>query len=381
MITRRIPFLVLAFGLVAPLTAADPKPKYPFAKPPLELLDTLAKADLGKIALPTDDERKLLAAVWEKRAKDPAVEPKLTDEQLVNLMLFASGVEDADARKKYRDKLAEVRAACGKKLEGVTVGVERGEVLFAVVHGGPLKNGYCAGNTTLSDVFELGKYNCVSSSTLMYLAGKPHGFDLRPMSIDGNPGHAYLDMVNGQERVVAECTNARGFDWAGKIARKEFVPKGTQYDRKKAKEIDAVGLAVLTYRNRQANLTRDEQGRPQTLARTEACLLALQPADPMAIKNLNVALTNWGADLCREKKFAEAVKYHTLALTLAPNCGDLKRNAVASVDGLAGAAMDARKWDDALRIYDAGLKLVPNDSHLKQNRKYCEQEKGRANGK
>src|SRR5687767_5969368 len=103
--------LLVGLFASAPLFAADPKPaKYPFAKPPLDLIDQLAKADLGNVPVPTDDERKLLAAVWEKKAKKPTGAVTVADDDLVNLMLFAGGVSDPADRKKYREKVAKLRA-------------------------------------------------------------------------------------------------------------------------------------------------------------------------------------------------------------------------------------------------------------------------------
>ncbi|MFY7952433.1 MAG: hypothetical protein ACOVT5_07995, partial [Armatimonadaceae bacterium] len=220
MLTRRIPCLLMVFGLaLSPLFAADP-PKYPFAKPPLELLDDLAKADLGKVPTPTEAERKLIAGVWERKAKSPAERLELSDDDLVELMLFASGTSDPAERKKYRDKIADLRAEVGKKLVEMKSTADRGEVLVKAVHERAMMSGYEAKQTSLTAVFDTGKQNCVSSSALLYLVGKPHGFDLRPMSIPGDrftDGHAFLDLIDGKSRLLVETTNPNGFDWETKL--------------------------------------------------------------------------------------------------------------------------------------------------------------------
>lgn len=286
---------VFALLFAAPLLAAD-KPKYQFAKPPLELLDDLAKADLGKVPAPSDDERKLLAAVWEKKAKYPTADAGLTDDQVVDLMLFASGVEDADARTKYKDKLAALRKECEKKLDGVTGTAARGEVLVQTVHDGAMKNGYEAGQSSLAGVFDTGKQNCVSSTALVFLVGTANGFDLRPMAIPGcqfAAGHAFLDLVDGKERILLETTNRDGYDAETKRKKPGVIVFGQVTDRKQAREVDGVGLAAMIYANR--GVEADKKGAADHPASVRATLyaLALDPLSPTAANNLLAGFDDW----------------------------------------------------------------------------------------
>ena len=50
-------------------------------------------------------------------------------------------------------------------------------------------------------------------------------------------------------------------------------------------------------------------------------------------------------------------------------------NAVAAVDQWARKSMDKKEWAEAMRIYEIGLKYLPDSSHLKHNREYCQQQK------
>jgi hypothetical protein len=385
-VTALRPARLLLFALLSavPLLAADPKPaKYPFAKPPLELLDELAKADLGEAPVPSDPERKLLAKVWQAKAKKPDADPKLKADEWVELALFASGVEEADARKKWAGKLADLRRKVRDELKGVTGTAARGEVLMRVVYADALKakDGYVLRQSSVAVALDTGKYNCVSSSAVVYLVGVANGFDLRPMAIDGTPGrdgHAYLELVEGKERLVVECTNPLGFDCVGKEKRKEIKPVGPQPDRAKAHETDAAGLVAMLYSNRGADFDRLKTPDRPAAARCQLSAIALDPAGAMAVNNLTSALTNWGVALGKGKRHDRAVRFHTLALAAAPDSAALKRNAAVSVDEWAKEAMDDHDWNKALRIYADGLKQLPGDGLLTHNQKYCEQMKAQA---
>lgn len=364
MIARRIPFLFLIFGLVsASLFAADP-PKYPFTKSPLELLDQLATADVGQVPALSADERKLLAAVWDQKAKNPDAPAKLSDDEVVDLLLLASGVEDLAARKKYRTRVAELRAECGRKLDGVDGTAARGEVLMKVAHEGAMKNGYELKQTQLNALFDSGKFNCVSSTALVYLIGTPHGFDLRPMGIDGVPGregHAYLDLVDGHNRFVVECTCPKGFDSEGKVKRKEFKPSGQPIDRSLAVETDAVGLAAMIVENRLGGLRPRTAEDYQTFTRLQLCLAALDPAGKRTAKNVTAALTNWGLALVTAGEYETAVRFHEVALGFAPECDALKVNRrytwVKAVEGAVAAGKDR----EAVDLVGRARKQLPKD--------------------
>ena len=47
------------------------------------------------------------------------------------------------------------------------------------------------------------------------------------------------------------------------------------------------------------------------------------------------------------------------------------------MDEWADPAIDGKKWDEAIRIYDAGLKVLPNSGHLKYNKSVCEERRGK----
>ena len=363
MYTRRIPFLALMLSLAgAPLLAADP-PKYPFAKPPLELLDDLAKADLGKVPTPTDAERKLLTAVWEQKAKRPGDAASVSDDELIDLMLFASGTTDPTDRKAYREKLTDLRAECGKKLDGVKGTAERGEVLLKAIHDRVMKNGYESGQSSLTAVFDTGKQNCVSSSAVVYLVGKSHGFDLRPMSIPGGQftdGHAFLDLVDGKNRLLLETTSPDGFDSETKLNKPGVVVIGRTTNRKEAREVDGVGVAGMIYANRGTASDKAESPDRPAAAAYALSALALDPLSPTATNNLTAVLANWGPALAKEGKFEDAVRVCEFAVRAAPHSDGVRNNAAHTWGEYVMTTLAAKKDKAAVGLVGRARKLLPD---------------------
>jgi cell division protein FtsB len=107
---------------MATTTAFAEEPKlrtYALSAAPLEIYDRLAELKMGTAPRLPDDERKLLAQIWERKAQKPAEAISLEEAVLLDAMLFASGIEDAEARRKYRaqvDTLAAKARDDNKKL-------------------------------------------------------------------------------------------------------------------------------------------------------------------------------------------------------------------------------------------------------------------------
>ncbi len=82
--------------------------KYPFANPPREVYDHLAKADLGAAEPFPADARKLLAEFWAAHNSSPPKVLPQADDAAVVAHLMASGVSDPKARAEYLKKFAEL---------------------------------------------------------------------------------------------------------------------------------------------------------------------------------------------------------------------------------------------------------------------------------
>src|SRR5438046_3165359 len=151
--------LAILLAVVAVARAEKPAAeKYSLAFPPLEVLDRLAKADIGPIPSPSADDRKFLDSPWAARSKATA------DDTLRSLLL-ASGVSDPAERDKCARRLDELTTAA-RKAVGDSSARERADKLLRFLHAGAMKNGYAGHQSSLPAVLDTGKYNCVSSAAL-----------------------------------------------------------------------------------------------------------------------------------------------------------------------------------------------------------------------
>jgi tetratricopeptide (TPR) repeat protein len=357
--------VLAAVVVVATGSAGEPKARsYPLASPPLEILARLPM--VGTDALPrlSDDENKLLEKAWGMRTASPPA--SVDDALLLDAMLFASGVEGAAEREKYRERFTKLVDQAREAGAGAKNPRERGEQLMRFLHAGVMSKKYEAGQTSLAAVFDTGKYNCVSATALYYLVGTRLGLELRAISIPGAPflpGHASLDMIDGGARIQVEPTNPDGFDWQAKVNRPDVIVFGLVPDRKGGHEVDGLGIAAMIYTNRGVALGKDK--RPLDAARCYLAGLALDPTNPTAANNLVSTFANWGPELAKEKKFEDAVRVLAFGLTVAPRSGDLRDNCGFVWDEYIEATVAAGKDEEAVALAARAATALPDNKDFR----------------
>ncbi len=321
--------LSLALIATAALCRADDRlAKYAFTQPPLAVFDALVDLKLGEPPQFTESERQFLAKVTQMRAQSPAAK-ELADEALVlEAMLYASGSDDATAHGKYHEQYEQLVAAGKEAVKDAQSDRERGEQLMRFLHAGVMSKGYDSDVTTLTAVFDDGKFNCVSSTALYCLVGSRLGLQLKPISIPGGPlaGHASLDLIDGGQRLQVEPTNPNGFDWQAKLKRPGVLVVGYVPDRNKGREVDALGLAATIYSNRGVELAKGGATGYLDAARLYAAALALDPLSPTATHNLIGIFTNWGPKLANDKRYEDAVRVLALGRSLSTQTRGLENN-------------------------------------------------------
>jgi tetratricopeptide (TPR) repeat protein len=355
--------VLVVVGFVAVATswaaAADKVPAgYPFAKPPLQVLEDLTK-EVGLKADLSDDEWQLLARVWERKAAGRTAD--LTDAEQVDLFLLASGTTDPAARRKYRAKVDELRDACEQDLEGVESPAARGEKVFRRVRAA-FPQGYESHQTKVTTAFDTGAFNCVSVSALLYLVGTHHGLDLRPMRA---PGHAYLEWVPGYaRRSVVEGTNPDGFQFVDKMgAIDRWLNHDALETYSHGREIDAAALAGAIYYNR--GLFAREQTQPDftTAIRLHLVALALDPTDKDAAAELMRDFGQWAFTLCCQNAEGSerALKLMRVATAAAPANPILRRFQGLVWLRYAAYALDDGDDGEAVHRAKRAGEVLPND--------------------
>lgn len=394
-------------ALASAAFAADPSPRVrQLTTPPLDIYDRLPDLQLGAVPVLSDDERTLLTTAWERHDKSADAGPaaSIDADLLLDAFVFASGVEKANAREDYRERFRKLATTIGDATKETQDKREIGERLMRLLHERAMHKRYHEDQTSFTDIFDSGRYNCVSSSAMYYLAGTSLGLELRPICIPGNQfvaGHASLDLVEGGERIQVEPTNPDGFDWQTKINRPGVIAVGLVPKRDKAHEVDGLGLAAMIYSNRGVALSKENPPRRLEALRCYLSALACDPADESAKNNLLAILTNWGQELTTDERFEDAVRVLGFATALAPGREPLGRSHVHTwsayiEQSLAGGdderalalvrrAHEATRhrnfehsadhfirhgdrcgrddWEAALAVAERGLKWLPEGEH------------------
>lgn len=364
---------LLIFTLVALLgglsqAAETTPPGYAFALPPLEMYDLFLESKLDERLKLATEERELLDKIWPTRRGARADRTKATESTLLEAMLFASGVADAKERQTLRTRYDGVAKQAATAVKRGRTSLERGEQLMQFLHKGVMKHGYVAEQSSLSDVFKSGKFNCVSATAMYHLVGTRLGLKLQPITIPGEgsmPGHATLDMLEGNRRIQVEATNADGFDIDAKLKRPGAYTIGFVPDRSKGKDSDDLGIAAAIYSNRGVGLSKEE---PTRYADAICCYLAaltLDPLDDAATNNLKAALNNWSGELAKTKKFDHALRVLAFGLKCAPQSKELLNNRRAASTLYIEALIDQGKDAEAMKVAAEAAAVLPDEEHFR----------------
>jgi tetratricopeptide (TPR) repeat protein len=236
-----------------------------------------------------------------------------------------------------------------------------------------MAKGYELSQSSLTGVFDTGKFNCVSSSALYYLLGTRLGLRMDAILIPGEKngvGHAAIDLLDRGKRVECEPTNKEGFDWPAKLRRPGVVATGPRPDRKKGKRGDGWALAASMYSNRSVAAFKADPPRHGESVASAAAALALSPADPSAVKNLRAAFVNGGPKLADAGRPAEGMRLLALGLTVAPGDPAVTNNYTVVTTRTILARLEAGKDREALALLRQARRLAPKREEFKDEARW-----------
>jgi tetratricopeptide (TPR) repeat protein len=333
-----------------------PRSHYAFNESParaIQVLDGLKKLAVLEVQV-TADEQALFKDIKDGRFQTWSLE---------EAALLASGVTEGKKRKAYLDQFNELAAQARKATAAASTAQARGEQLLRFLHGGPMKKGYSAKQTTLSGILDTGQFNCVSSALLFNaLAGKL-GLDARGVEV---PDHAFSIVYVGTRGLDVETTTPQGFNPSRTREAQErfkgltgfaYIP---EHRRESRREIRDAGLVAILYYNRGVALAREGRHHEALLCYFRA--LNLDPEFASAVKNALASLANWGVALAKEKKFAEGLEVLSAGLRLAPKDATLLHNRKVFWGQWADSLVEAGKTDEALATLDRAAREVPSEA-------------------
>jgi tetratricopeptide (TPR) repeat protein len=370
-----VPLLIVSAGLlvsVATTSAEETPKKYPFPLPPRTILERLGEMKLGEPPAIGAEEWQVLDAAWALRDAPEAEKRKPEFERLVvDALLTASGVTTDAARAEYREKLKVV-------VEGARAAVEKGkpehpgESLMKFLHEGVMKGGYVAEQTSFADIFQSNKHNCVSATAMYYVVGRELGLEMRIIAIPGNrwfPGHACLDLIDGDKTYEVEPTNPDGFDWATKLSKPGVFTIGPQTNRKEGHFVDGLGLAASIYSNRGVGSSdvREPEKRDY-LAAASLGLRALMcgPHEGSAAHNVTAAFTNWGPALAELGRYDDGVRALAFGI-MATDEDDVWRNFHVTALEQIAELLKNKKDREAQAAIEFAATVMPKESDFQES--------------
>ncbi len=329
-----------------------PVTRYAFAEAPAKAFSVLSQLKhLVKVQI-TKDEASLFA---------DAQDGKLDDWSFAEAALLASGVTDKARRKTYLDRLKKIETGARKAIEPGKTDYQRGELLLKYLHEQSLAAGYRALQTDLSVVLDEGTFNCVSSAVLYNVIGRRLGLDLRAIEV---PDHAFSILYVDTKHADVETTNASGFNPSRDPAvQKQLLEQtGFRYIPEKhpeqRREVGEAGLAAIIYYNHGVSASKDKRYGEALFAYFRA--LSLDPEFSSAVKNVLSALANWSVELADAKSYEQALEVVNAGLKLAPRDATLINNRKAIWGERVEAAMDAGENDRALALLKEAHQQAPD---------------------
>ena len=134
------------------------------------------------------------------------------------ITLFSVINTDSAAATQYDVRLNKFYASLDDKVDATKSNKQKARVIFKEVHDYFL-NQY-EEHTSFNNIFENGRYNCVTASMLYSIVLKRYGV---PYAIKEKPTHVYLVAFPGGENILYETTNPKGFFVPDERQKKAYV--------------------------------------------------------------------------------------------------------------------------------------------------------------
>jgi tetratricopeptide (TPR) repeat protein len=245
----------------------------------------------------------------------------LDEHSLLRAALIASGSEDPLVWQACEQRLhALVKDFLAADSPSLPM-AERAAAMHALLFRRVLTGVYDAQVNNLAELFSVGRYNCVTASTLLMAFAAE--CDLETEAVEA-PAHVLVIVDPRGAAVPVEMTSR---DWRSSSSL--GAGRSTSLGRK----ISAEQLLATYYHNR-------------------------------------------GVQRLAERDFAGAVTANRTALALDADCQAARQNLLASLSGWALTLAEAGEIPAALRKIDAALEIEPNSEPLRENRVFIELQSG-----
>ncbi len=248
----------------------------------------LARERIGAEATPL--ERSLL---------DDLRDGSLDRHSPLDAALIVSGARDRQELDALRRRFEQAAAPIVARLNRLSTPAERAPALLGALHPArtsqaPILREYALDATTLIDVIETGRYNCVSATIVFWLLAGWIGLDANPVLV---PSHARAAVRIGDRRVPVEATEPYGYD-PSEAERRQIqrrfradVDGAPSYAEEEATDVDFLALLGAIYTNVSTFRARDGDAAAAAAVARRADLF-VAPAERLVLNRFRVGLLN-----------------------------------------------------------------------------------------
>lgn len=299
-----------------PGDATEPPPGEPEDAGPASLAHERIKADASAL------ERALL---------DDLRDGSLDRHSPLDAALIVSGARDRRELDALRRRFEATVVPIVARVNGLPTPAERAPALLGALHPArtsvaPLLRGYALNATTLIDVIETGRYNCVSATIVFTLLASRVGLDARPVLV---PSHARAAVRIGGRQVPVEATEPYGFD-PSEAERRQIlrrfradVDAAPSYADEQATDVDFLALLGAVYTNVSTLRSRDGNVTAAAAIAGRADLF-VAPADRAVLSRFRIGLLNeMAVESSQGGRHADAVTALEEARRLATQADDV----------------------------------------------------------
>ena len=213
--------------------------------------------------------------------------------------LIVGGARDRQELDAFRRRFEQKVAPIVARASGLSTPAERAAALLGALHPArtsqaPLLREYAVNATTLVDIIETGRYNCVSATIVFTILATRLGLDANPVL---TPTHARAAVRVGGRRVPVETTEAYGYDPSEAERRQVLrrfradVDAAPSYAEEQATDVNFLALLGVVYTNAATYRSRDRNVEAAAALAGRADLF-LPPADRAVLNRVRISLLN-----------------------------------------------------------------------------------------
>ena len=259
-----------------------------------------------------------------QRLLSDAADGELDDFELIDAALIVEGVEDPKRRARYIDRYRCWARQLQTGIHSADSPRQQATTIVRFLHDHVLTGSYDEAATSLSCVFENGRFNCVSSAILFTSLCEKNEIAVTAIR---RPGH------------VACAVREDGKYWLVETTDRHLRSKAT-----------GTGMLLGSRTDGQPSVDRISN-----------------------VQLLSAIYYNRAIELADAKEFRAAIDAAQRALRLDPDNKDVRANLLATINNWSVELVFDGRYEDASRLLDLGMRVEPSYNEFLQNKLFLHQ--------